>query len=216
MTLAAAAKVRSLDDVQLAVVLSLVVGQHCIIATPEPALGSTVQSLTAFAARDLGLSCAVVACSAETTVADFRAAVLTKQQARPQLDDRGHDDDHEGGRRLSRLDVHTNTFLDERRVADVVLVTGLSLTSQQVQSQALEVSLPPRTPSCDCCFHGRTHTLQLLRTRRILSNTALHSVSRNFLFVSLQSVDSEPALDHHLVYTVSLPSLHGVCSLVSE
>lgn len=78
---------------------------------------------------------------------------------------------------------------DDRNIANVVLITGLSSASDNIQIQALE----------------------LLRTKRIFTHTAVHTAPKTFLLVVLTS-SSEPLLNHHLVGLVTHSSGTGLKS----
>lgn len=94
-----ALKIQDLGDLELAVLLSLVAEQHCIITTKNklvPDLArelELVRSICTFLApnhltdyqkistRVFNVSCALVHCSASTTLDDFRQGVLVNAPA---------------------------------------------------------------------------------------------------------------------------------------
>lgn len=68
------------------------------------------------------------------------------------------------------------------------------MANSNVQTQALEVL------HSSCSSHAVSLTLcQLIRTKRLFSHTAMHAASKNFLFISLQAVESHAKLGFHLV-----------------
>lgn len=75
---------------------------------------------------------------------------------------------------------------DDRNIANVVLITGLSSASDNIQIQALE----------------------LLRTKRMFTHTAVHTAPKTFLLVVLTS-SSEPLLNHHLRDHVFISHYHS-------
>lgn len=92
----------------------------------------------------------------------------------------------------------SETQQDDRAIANVVLITGLSLASENLQIQALEVNYQLATSQqleADRLF-------ELLRTKRIFTHTAIHTAPKTFLLVVVTS-SSEPRLNHHLVGLVN-------------
>ncbi|KAL1304195.1 hypothetical protein AAFC00_000618 [Neodothiora populina] len=174
-----ALRIQPFGDLELAILLSLVAEQHCIITTQHRLLDDVAQNLRLISSQVFGLTCVVVDCSASTTLDNFREGVL--------VDCPSSEEDHRSvlspvpsshaSRRQSlfRHESGLSNTLDERRVANIVVTKDLNLASHNVQTQALE----------------------LIRTRRLFSHTAMHAASKDFLFVSLQ-ISSSPKLSRHL------------------
>ncbi|THY36359.1 hypothetical protein D6D01_00488 [Aureobasidium pullulans] len=154
-----AAKVQALGDLELAVLLCLVAQQHCIISTQNLLLDNLAQELQLIAANIFGLTCALVNCSAATTLDDFKQSVLVDIQ--DPLDDHAASSTrlslpsfkHTGSRQtFFRNQSGTSNELDERKIADIIIAKDLNMANSNVQTQALE----------------------LIRTKRLFSHTAMH------------------------------------------
>ncbi|THW66083.1 hypothetical protein D6D20_01601 [Aureobasidium pullulans] len=189
-----AAKVQALGDLELAVLLCLVAQQHCIISTQNLLLDNLAQELKLIAANIFGLTCALVNCSAATTLDDFKQSVLVDVQ--DPLD--GHAASsthlslpsfkHTGSRQtFFRNQSGTSNELDERKIADIIIAKDLNMANSNVQTQALE----------------------LIRTKRLFSHTAMHGTSKNFLFVALQASESKSRLGFHLNDMFAISHYHS-------
>ncbi|KAG9947822.1 hypothetical protein KCU85_g5483, partial [Aureobasidium melanogenum] len=178
-----AAKIQALGDLELAVLLCLVAQQHCIISTQNILIDSLAHELQLIAANIFGLSCALVNCSPTTTLDDFKESIL--------VDVPDTSDDHVlSSTHLSlpsfnhatsrhtffRNQSGTSNELDERKIADIIIAKDLNMASSNVQTQALE----------------------LMRTKRLFSHTAMHGTSKHFLFLALQASESKSKLAFHL------------------
>ncbi|KAK5129825.1 hypothetical protein LTR08_002802 [Meristemomyces frigidus] len=191
-------KLRQLGDLDLAILVSLSAGQHCIFASEPHATRGLRDELRLTCTGTFGLQAAVIDCSASSTVDDFSEALLVDvvddfEDALERRDDpvdpppRGHSP--------ARFGSVGNT-LDDRRIADVVIAHHLDQAAANVQVQ----------------------TLELLRTKRIFTRTSMHLAPRAFLFVVVLS-QPDARLAHHLhdmfalAHThdeeAGLPRLHG-------
>ena len=101
--------------IELALLASLIAGEHLIIRAPAKSLDDVATQLTSIAADKFSFTHAVVACGSRTTLEEFPATVL------------------EG-------DVEDN--LDSRTVVNFVVAKNLDKSERNVQVQALEVLLP--------------------------------------------------------------------------
>ena len=97
--------VQELTDIELAILLCLVAGQHCIIETEEDALDNLQEELQLvrcglksksftegfdqIASNVYGLSAAVIHCSQNTTLEDFSYGILV--EGKPDAEDEIHD-----------------------------------------------------------------------------------------------------------------------------
>lgn len=70
-------KIHRLSDLELALLLSLVAGEHCLASTAPDAVDTLAAELRRVAARTFHLVPAVVACHAHMTLDDFAAALMT-------------------------------------------------------------------------------------------------------------------------------------------
>jgi len=189
-------RLQELSDLDLAVLVSLASGQHCICSSPSH-LGRDLRNELALTCREtFGLQPAVINCSRKTTVDEFSEAILvdtietfedaeedhintnqlagqrTSQNIRPSA----------SPRKLSRF----SNALDDQRIADVVIATHLDLASESVQVQ----------------------TLELLRTKRIFTRTAMHSAPRDFLLIVIASKRGA-RLTHHLNDMFGMSHFHA-------
>ncbi|KAK5698742.1 hypothetical protein LTR97_006390 [Elasticomyces elasticus] len=176
-------RLQTLSDLDLAILVSLASGQHCIFSSVSSILKELRDELHLSCKETFGLHTAVVDCS-RTTVDEFSEAILVDNDDAFE-DVPEHRDSTSGlrppnapyssrGHSPSRFGSFNNT-LDDRRIADVIIATNLDLAGPNVQVQALE----------------------LLRTKRIFTRTAMHTASKDFLFVVVASKPNA-RLSHHL------------------
>ncbi|KAL9633813.1 MAG: hypothetical protein Q9164_004473 [Protoblastenia rupestris] len=88
-----------LTDIELAILLSFVAGQHCLIQTEDDAVDPLRDELQLIASNVFGFSHIVVQCDESTSVEDFSNGILVKGAAGQ---DTRNKDDH---RILSRAQV---------------------------------------------------------------------------------------------------------------
>lgn len=177
-----ASKIVDLGDLELAILVCLVAQQHCILSTTAPSNQGLQHELRLVCASTFGLQPAVIECSPSMTIDEFSEGVLIESlsndlddaeqgffHSRPTL---GVDFTPTRGRSPGRTGSNT---LDERRIADVIIAVNLDQADETVQIQALE----------------------LIRTRRIFTRTAMHSASRDFMVLAVSSAPGS-RLSHHL------------------
>lgn len=175
-------KIQELGDLELAILVCLVAQQHCIFSTNAGTNHELQHELRLICTSTFGLRPAVIECSWSTTVEDFSEGILVETLtddfdeaergnflSRPTL---GVDFTPTRGRSPGRPGSNT---LDERRIADVIITADLDQAPENVQIQALE----------------------LVRTKRIFTRTAMHSASKDFMMLSISSAP-EARLNHHL------------------
>lgn len=189
----AQSKIQELGDLELAVLVCLVARQHCIFSTNAGSNSGLKEEIRLICASIFGLHAAVVECSPSTTVEEFSEGILVQTHSddldeaargnflsRPTL---GVDFTPTRGRSPGRTGSNT---LDERRIADVIITANLDQAAEAVQIQALE----------------------LVRTRRIFTRTAMHSASKDFMVLAVSS-GSESKLNHHLNDLFSMSHFHA-------
>lgn len=133
-------------------------------------MSSIILTIFQVARKTFGLSCVVVDCDASTTLDTFASALLL---ARPQTPSSSLYPTHNGRpdsyfsahSRQQYTAVSTGTAFD---IANVVLAKNLHRAPYAVQIQALE----------------------LLRTRRIYTRTAVQAAPKTFLFVPVLGAES--------------------------
>ncbi|KAK0288212.1 hypothetical protein LTR91_017108 [Friedmanniomyces endolithicus] len=176
-------RLHGLSDLDLAILVSLISGQHCIFYSVPNLAKDVRDELHLSFSETFGLQTAVVDCS-RTTVDEFSEAILVAND-----DDFGPVPVHRGSARSPGLSAglpsslahsaarveSANNTLDDRRIADVVIAMHLDLAGSSVQAQALE----------------------LIRTKRIFTRTAMHTASKDFLFIVVASKPNA-RLSHHL------------------
>ena len=187
-------KLQDFGDLELAVLISLVAQQHCIVSSIDVPAQDLCDELRLICNDTFGLQTATIECSKETTIDDFNEALLvdveeTFEDARERRETMANlvfsvDFSPRKERSPARFSSVGNAF-DDRRIADVVIVTNLAMAGEGVQVQALE----------------------LLRTKRIFTRTSMHTASKDFLFVAVTS-KPEARLSHHLNDLFCLSHFH--------
>ncbi|KAI9718041.1 MAG: hypothetical protein M1812_004299 [Candelaria pacifica] len=192
-------KVQNLSDLELATLLCLVANQHCIIETEDEALDQLGQELSLVASTNFGLSAAIVDCSANQSLDDFRRDILVLNNGwNGQSSNDGTSSAKESSfprsRNASKRTESTSHSLpameemEKQALAQVIIAKNLNLASLQVQIQALE----------------------LIRTKRIFTHTAFHTASKRFVFIALLSADrSRPKLVSHLNDQIFVSHYHS-------
>lgn len=180
-------KIGLLDNLTRTILASFISEQHCVFYSDELSSSELGEYLSERCIQTFDVQVAHVECSAHTSIDDFNESLLVgrsdaahEKQANQALNTSSSDDDASQYRsRSARLDdigrVGNGNKLDERRIADIVIAQNLDLASAPVQLQALE----------------------LIRTKRVFTRTAMHTASKQMLFVA---VTSRPGarLHHHL------------------
>jgi len=177
-------KVHQLGDLDLAALLCLVNRQHCIVSTDPDALDDLVAELQLVASDAFGLTSAVVHCSPRTTLADLATALLVPVTAETTtgkhadawaeagLADDSYFANHRTGQARQigshAAKIHPSTPSQQHGIANVILAQNLDRAPKAVQIQCLE----------------------LLRTRRIFTNTSVQTAPKTFLFVAVLGADS--------------------------
>lgn len=197
-------KLQELGDLELAILVSLISGQHAILFGPSNMTRDLGEEVRLLCNATFGLRVATIDCSSKTTVDEFSQAVLidVNDSFEDAVEQSG---DNTRGALPARVSSGSspvyrssigNNHLDERRVADVVVTTNLDLAAKDVQVQVLE----------------------LLRTKRIFTHTAMHSAPRDLLFVAILSkpgarlsihLNDMFALSHFHTAEDGLPYLNG-------
>lgn len=189
--------VHDLTDLELAVLLSLIAQQHCLITTDEDLINDLSSELALIASEIYKLSYTVVSVEDQQSVEKFGEAILNQT---PQHDFGGNnpssDDFLAPHSRLASVHVRAASFapshasqlnIDSRTVANVVIAKNFNHASRDVQIAALE----------------------LITRRRIYSRTTVHQVPKTFLFVPIVSTETrETRLNDHLNDRISISHHH--------
>jgi hypothetical protein len=171
-------KLQDLGDLELAILVCLIAQEHCMIST-DGSKTSLRDELVQICRSVFGLRPAVISCSAKISIEEFSEGILiddedddlhTKPSYTTPTLSVGFDSTRSGS--MGRFGSNT---LDNRRIADVVIAVDLDLANESVQVQMLE----------------------LIRSKRIFTRTAMHTASKDFMVLS---VTSKPGsrLSHHL------------------
>ncbi|KAI9797558.1 MAG: hypothetical protein M1825_005986 [Sarcosagium campestre] len=180
-------KVQSLSDLELAALLSLIAGQHCIIETDSESIDPLADELNLIATKIFSLSCKTIECSGTSTIDDFGNTLLQDNNSLEAVRD-----PKARSITLSERSSTQNFPRDDPKadptIANVVIAKNLDCASRPMQIQALE----------------------LLRTKRIYTHVAVHTAPKRFLFVILL-VDNQRgnALVSHLSDQVLLSHYHS-------
>lgn len=173
--------IQQLNDLELAVLASLVAEEHCLFSTDALSTIELRDELHAVCAHTFGLQTASITCDPRTTVDDLNEALLVENHDDP--------DDVQGlhekpttsalGVGFSRIGRSSSPSpskdLETRRIANVVIAANLDMADTSVQVQILE----------------------LLRTKRVFTRTAMHTAPKDFLFIGIMSRTGS-RLTHHL------------------
>lgn len=133
------------------------------------------------AAKVFGLSHAVIDCSEHTTLDDFAHAILSVDESptRSNSPVRTRQDSYflhaPTFQPISRSPV-SDTFAENKTIANVIIAKNLDEAPKQVQIQALE----------------------LMRTKRIYTRTSVQNAPKRFLFIALLAGGQGPRLTKHL------------------
>jgi hypothetical protein len=163
------ARIEELNHLELALLLSTVAEVHCIFTTAVESLHSLQEELRLSSLNLFGLDPAIIPCTPQTTIDAFNSALLT-EPADPTED---HSSRGRSGGGLLREEFQPTRQsrsgdtdpLDGRRIADVVIATGLDTATDAVQIQALE----------------------LLKSGRIFTRSAMHVAPKGLRFVAVLS-----------------------------
>ncbi|WPG99511.1 Hypothetical protein R9X50_00232600 [Acrodontium crateriforme] len=180
-------KLQQLGDLELAILVALISEEHCILSSSSNSTENLKEELHLVCSELFGLQVATIDCSAQTNVDEFSEAILVDV-----ADEDDHDSfDREIGSRTQSAVPGSDRFggvnntLDNRRIADVIIAKNIDLASPNVQVQ----------------------TLELLRTKRIFTRTAMHLAPKSLLFVAVVS-KPEARLTHHLNDMFAMSHFH--------
>lgn len=191
------ARIADLGDLDLAILVSLVAEQHCIFSAAVDQIQALQEELRLSCIETFGIQPAIISCSSKTTVDEFNESLLVSVE-----------DDHFSDAEADRHDtLNLPTFevdyspsrdrspgrfgsigntLDDRRIADVVIATGLDTSDESVQVQAFE----------------------LINSRRIFTRSAMHVAPKDMLFIAVVSKPNA-RLFRHLNDTFCMSHFHN-------
>lgn len=173
-----------LSDLELAVLLSLVAKQPCLVYSDDKLLGALASELALIVSDIFKLSYVVLEEPDYHSVDSFGDAILDDQSTFANDSDFDSDSDAIGALRSRVQNVsfkgprsHVEQTLDTRMVVNVIIAKDFNRACHDVQIQVME----------------------LIRRRRIFSKTTVHPAPKSFLFLPLIATgDRHIPLNHHL------------------
>jgi hypothetical protein len=175
------ATIQQLNDLELAVLASLVAEEHCLFSTDTPSPEDLRDELRAICTHTFGLEAVSITCDSRTTIDDLNEALLVESHEDPDEVEGLHDQRSTAALGVGFSSTRKSSSpspshdLESRRIANVVIAADLDMADTGVQVQILE----------------------LLRTRRVFTRTAMHSAPKHFLFIGIMS-RTGARLTHHL------------------
>jgi hypothetical protein len=144
------------------------------------------------AEKVFGLSHATVDCSEHTSLDDFAQSILSVDESPSRSNspvrtrrDSSYFLQASAFRSISRTSV-SETFGDNKTMANVIIAKNLDEAPKQVQIQALE----------------------LMRTKRLYTRTSVQSAPKRFLFIALLAGGEGPRLTKHLNDQIFISHFH--------
>ncbi|KAI1266492.1 hypothetical protein F5Y18DRAFT_381734 [Xylariaceae sp. FL1019] len=170
-------KVQSLSDISLAILLSLINREHCILSTPAPDHEDLITELQLTSEKTFGLSSTILTCTSETTLPDFVTGIqlpaAPSSRTPSPLQTRGPDSYFgprptiaAAGRNISTSSI--SQAQPKTQIPNVVIAKNLDLAPKAVQIQCLE----------------------LMRTRRIFTRTSVQPCPKQFLLIACLASES--------------------------
>ncbi|KJR81189.1 uncharacterized protein SPSK_01134 [Sporothrix schenckii 1099-18] len=204
-------RVQRLSDLELAMLLSLISHEHCVIGTPETAMDSLVDELRLISRSIFGLHCTVVDCQSGTTLEDFITPLLlsTTSSSFKNYSDIGntgrtshingtsaHQHNGDSSADFSRLFPMAPRLPEpSSRRASQPVTSNLAAPDISTSASATTATTPAGTSSIADVLIAKNlnmapeavqiQTLELLRTRRIFAATAMQAAPRPFLLVAV-------------------------------
>ncbi|KAF4553810.1 AAA lid domain-containing protein [Elsinoe fawcettii] len=148
---------------------------HGIVLAERDEFDDVARGLAVTCSQELGLATVVIECADGTDLDHFRESILVDSPTIDNDNDSTHHHEYSSPLKSHRFGAR-DISLDERRVADVVVAKNLNQADHYVQIQALE----------------------LVRTGRMYTHTAMHSTGKNFLLIALNEFDSPVPMSRHL------------------
>ncbi|KAI4290235.1 MAG: hypothetical protein L6R35_000488 [Caloplaca aegaea] len=169
-------KVEELSDLELALLLSLVANEHCLIHSEKESLETLGQELQLIASNTFTRAHALVECNAYTAVDHFTNSLLLESGDTPAVDDTGDGISIEGPFPSQSGVDRTKSGSPALRLPDIAILQNLNQADYDVQIQVLE----------------------LIRTKRIYTKAAVFTAPKGFCVIIIQDT-SGPSLNKHLI-----------------
>jgi hypothetical protein len=179
----------TLSDLELAVLLSLVAKQHCLVSTEDDLMDALASELALIVSEVFKLTSVVLESKDLQSADHFGDSILDEHHNFASSSDL--DEDSDTAARIQSVDFkagsrsYVEPSLDTRLVVNVVIAKDFNTACEDVQIQVLE----------------------LIQHKRIYSRTTVHLAPKTFLVLPLVSTATKHMrLNHHLVSMISLPS----------
>lgn len=179
--------VPNLTDLELAVLLSLIANQHCLVYTDDNLLGPLASELALIVSETFKLSYVVLSAEDLQSSDRFGDAIIDDNHKFASESDYGSDNAVAGLKsRIHNVSFkdsrssHVEPTLDSRMVVNVVIAKDFNHACHDVQIQVMELML----------------------NRRIFSRTTVHPVPKTFFFLPIVANSSKHIrLNNHLACT---------------
>ncbi|RMJ22318.1 hypothetical protein PHISP_06815 [Aspergillus sp. HF37] len=176
-----------LSGLEVALLLSLSAREHCLIETTEDAIHDVARELALISSNTFNLSFAILDCSSDTSLDNFCKEVLDSARGLPQSTRLRTD----SLSNLSRLQTaQESDRLSGGNVVNVVLAKNFNHAPERIQ----------------------LHALELVRSKKLVAQSATLNAPPDFLFVSLVARNSDqlhPRLNAHLNDHLFISHFHG-------
>jgi hypothetical protein len=188
-------RVKGVDDLGLALLLSCVAEEHCIFTTEPHNTSALAEKLLHSCVTTLNVQAAVVQCARDTTIDEFNDAILIDvsddSPSLPILTGgseryRSTHDRAAGRFREPGRFGGVDDSLERRQIADVIIVNHLDQAPEVVQVQALE----------------------LIRSKRIFTRSSMQVAPKGLLVIAILS-DPGARLIHHLQDLFCMSHFHS-------
>lgn len=197
-------KIHSLSDLELAVLLSLIAREHCLISTEPDFVKDLAKELCLTAIKTFGLTPVIVPCHSQMTLDEFATALLvpitppsSPQPNNNQQNYRSHRSVPSGsGSYFSSK--HSNNVPGSSSSAHP---PPPSQQQQQQQPPATQIANFVLAQNLDHAPRAvQIQALELLRTRRLFTRTSVQTAPKQFLFVAVVGAETggQARVTHHL------------------
>ncbi|GFG19527.1 hypothetical protein IFM5058_10185 [Aspergillus udagawae] len=179
--------VSDLSDLEVALLLSLAVHEHCLIETTNDCIHDVAKELALICSSIFNRTYKILECSSATSLEDFYSEILVSDVSKASAP---YSRPRKGAESLS---IHHNTteprdhtrspgfrnLFGDKKVVDVVIAKNFNYVDEDIQ----------------------LHALELMRSKRLNTNHGPIEAPPDFLFVPLVVRSSDqlhPRLNHHL------------------
>ncbi|GFF26307.1 hypothetical protein IFM46972_01735 [Aspergillus udagawae] len=205
--------VSDLSDLEVALLLSLAVHEHCLIETTNDCIHDVAKELALICSSIFSRTYKILECSSATSLEDFYSEILVSDVSKASAP---YSRPRKGAESLS---IHLNTteprdrtrspgfrnLFGDKKVVDIVIAKNFNYVDEDIQLRALEVGFLDHHD--DALLNHR----QLMRSKRLNTNHGPIEAPPDFLFVPLVVRSSDqlhPRLNHHLNDHLILSHFH--------